>query len=141
MADGRYEDAVEEVRNRQALLFRGLLEAVRERAAALLRHPRPFEAVWTNTCSVAAPGIPLTGFEARVTGTFTPSATGDWQFGLTVVGPAVLWSQFRATENAGWREAVTGTVAALVGMIPEGLVLLTRKRAPRTRSGAAAVAL
>jgi len=44
---------------------------------------------------------------------------------LVVVGPAVLWSQFRTTENAGWREAVTGTVAALVGMIPEGLVLLT----------------
>ncbi len=44
---------------------------------------------------------------------------------LLVVGPAVLWSQFRTDENAGWREAVTGTVAALVGMIPEGLVLLT----------------
>jgi cation-transporting ATPase E len=44
---------------------------------------------------------------------------------LVVVGPAVLWSQFRTDENAGWREAVTGTVAALVGMIPEGLVLLT----------------
>jgi cation-transporting ATPase E len=44
---------------------------------------------------------------------------------LLVVGPAVLWSQFRTAENAGWREAVTGTVAALVGMIPEGLVLLT----------------
>ncbi|MCW2676753.1 MAG: ctpE [Modestobacter sp.] len=44
---------------------------------------------------------------------------------LLVVGPAVLWSQFRTDENEGWREAVTGTVAALVGMIPEGLVLLT----------------
>lgn len=44
---------------------------------------------------------------------------------LLVVGPLVLWSQFRTTENQGWREAVTGTVAALVGMIPEGLVLLT----------------
>ncbi|SFE85883.1 cation-translocating P-type ATPase [Blastococcus tunisiensis] len=44
---------------------------------------------------------------------------------LVVVGPLVLWSQFRTTENEGWREAVTGTVAALVGMIPEGLVLLT----------------
>jgi cation-transporting ATPase E len=45
--------------------------------------------------------------------------------GLLVVGPAVLWSQFRTDENAGWRDAVTGTVGALVGMIPEGLVLLT----------------
>lgn len=44
---------------------------------------------------------------------------------LVVVGPLVLWSQFRTSENEGWREAVTGTVAALVGMIPEGLVLLT----------------
>ena len=44
---------------------------------------------------------------------------------LLVVGPLVLWSQFQTDENAGWREAVTGTVAALVGMIPEGLVLLT----------------
>ncbi|WP_137159613.1 HAD-IC family P-type ATPase [Blastococcus sp. CCUG 61487] len=45
--------------------------------------------------------------------------------GLAVVGPLVLWSQFRSPDNPGWREAVTGTVAALVGMIPEGLVLLT----------------
>jgi len=44
---------------------------------------------------------------------------------LVVVGPFVLWSQFRSTENETWREAVTGTVAALVGMVPEGLVLLT----------------
>jgi cation-transporting P-type ATPase E len=44
---------------------------------------------------------------------------------LLAVGPLVLWSQFRSSENVGWRDAVTGTVAALVGMIPEGLVLLT----------------
>ncbi|MGY1699821.1 HAD-IC family P-type ATPase [Geodermatophilus sp. SYSU D00766] len=44
---------------------------------------------------------------------------------LLVVGPAVLWSQFRSPENDGWRDAVTGTVGALVGMVPEGLVLLT----------------
>lgn len=44
---------------------------------------------------------------------------------LVVVGPLVLWSQFRTSENEGWRDAVTGTVAALVGMVPEGLVLLT----------------
>jgi cation-transporting P-type ATPase E len=44
---------------------------------------------------------------------------------LVVVGPLVLWSQFRAADNTDWRQAVTGTVAAMVGMIPEGLVLLT----------------
>ncbi|SDE56051.1 cation-transporting ATPase E [Blastococcus fimeti] len=44
---------------------------------------------------------------------------------LVVVAPAVLWSQFRSEDNVGWQEAVTGTVAALVGMVPEGLVLLT----------------
>jgi cation-transporting P-type ATPase E len=44
---------------------------------------------------------------------------------LAVVGPLVLWSQFRTPENSGWRHSVTGTVAALVGMVPEGLVLLT----------------
>jgi cation-transporting ATPase E len=32
-------------------------------------------------------------------------------------------SQFRATN--GWREAVSGIVAGVVGMVPEGLVLLT----------------
>ncbi len=37
--------------------------------------------------------------------------------------PLLLWSQFRTTD--GWRDAVSGSVAALVGMVPEGLVLLT----------------
>jgi cation-transporting ATPase E len=45
--------------------------------------------------------------------------------GLVVVGPAVLWGQFRSADNVDWRDAVTGTVGALVGMVPEGLVLLT----------------
>jgi cation-transporting ATPase E len=44
---------------------------------------------------------------------------------MLVVGPVVLWSQFRTHDNAGWQDAVTGAVAALVGMVPEGLVLLT----------------
>ena len=44
---------------------------------------------------------------------------------LLVVGPVVLWSQFRSEDNEDWRDALTGTVAALVGMTPEGLVLLT----------------
>ncbi len=44
---------------------------------------------------------------------------------LLIVGPLLLWSQFRSKDNDGWRDAVTGTVAGMVGMIPEGLVLLT----------------
>ncbi len=42
---------------------------------------------------------------------------------LLVVGPILLFSQLRNEDD--WREAVVGTVAGLVGMIPEGLVLLT----------------
>lgn len=41
------------------------------------------------------------------------------------VTPLLLWSQFRTADGSGWREPVLGTVAALVGMVPEGLVLLT----------------
>jgi cation-transporting ATPase E len=41
------------------------------------------------------------------------------------VTPLLVWSQFRSDETGDWREPVTGTVAALVGMVPEGLVLLT----------------
>lgn len=44
---------------------------------------------------------------------------------LVVVGPILLWSQFRSPDNHSWQDAMTGTVAALVGMVPEGLVLLT----------------
>ena len=44
---------------------------------------------------------------------------------MLVVGPLLLWSQFRSSDNDGWQDAVTGSVAALVGMVPEGLVLLT----------------
>ncbi|MGI8691804.1 MAG: HAD-IC family P-type ATPase [Geodermatophilaceae bacterium] len=44
---------------------------------------------------------------------------------MLIVGPVLLWSQFRSEDNHGWRDAVTGTVAGMVGMVPEGLVLLT----------------
>ncbi len=44
---------------------------------------------------------------------------------MVIVAPALLWSQFRSKDNHGWQDSVTGTVAALVGMVPEGLVLLT----------------
>jgi cation-transporting ATPase E len=45
-------------------------------------------------------------------------------WGLLVIGPILLVSQL-ARENESTEDAVVGTVAALVGMIPEGLVLLT----------------
>ena len=41
------------------------------------------------------------------------------------VTPLLVWSQFRTDKTGDWRQPVTGTVAALVGMVPEGLVLLT----------------
>lgn len=44
---------------------------------------------------------------------------------IVVVTPLLVWSQFRIDETGDWREPVTATVAALVGMVPEGLVLLT----------------
>ncbi|MEP9385360.1 HAD-IC family P-type ATPase [Nocardioides sp. KR10-350] len=44
---------------------------------------------------------------------------------MLVVGPILLVSQFHSKDNDTWQDAVTGAVAALVGMIPEGLVLLT----------------
>ena len=44
---------------------------------------------------------------------------------LLVVGPLLLWSQIRSADNHGWRDVVTGTVAGMVGMVPEGLLLLT----------------
>lgn len=44
---------------------------------------------------------------------------------MVIAAPILIWSQFRSPDNHGWRDAVTGTVAALVGMVPEGLVLLT----------------
>ncbi|HEX2705436.1 MAG TPA: HAD-IC family P-type ATPase [Candidatus Lustribacter sp.] len=39
--------------------------------------------------------------------------------------PIVTWSQVRAVGDQGWREVVLRVAAALVGLIPEGLVLLT----------------
>lgn len=44
---------------------------------------------------------------------------------MLLLAPVLLWSQFRSADNHGWQDAVTGTTAALVGMVPEGLVLLT----------------
>lgn len=48
---------------------------------------------------------------------------GYISWALIVVGPILLWSQLRSGEST--RNAVTATVAGVVGMVPEGLVLLT----------------
>ncbi|MGI8756846.1 MAG: HAD-IC family P-type ATPase [Acidimicrobiales bacterium] len=44
---------------------------------------------------------------------------------IVAVTPLLIWSQYRTQTGSDWREPVAGTVAALVGMVPEGLVLLT----------------
>jgi cation-transporting P-type ATPase E len=44
---------------------------------------------------------------------------------MLAIGPVLVWSQFASKDNERWQDAVTGAVAALVGMVPEGLVLLT----------------
>ncbi len=104
----------------------------------------PGDAVWSGAIVVAGRGTAQTtavGDDAyaarlatearRFTTTFSELVAGTnrllrWiAVVLVVVAPPVLWSQFRSADNVGWREAVTGTVAALVGMVPEGLVLLT----------------
>jgi cation-transporting P-type ATPase E len=41
---------------------------------------------------------------------------------LALSGPLILWRQLQVEP---WQQAVQGTTAALVGMVPEGLVLLT----------------
>ncbi len=45
-------------------------------------------------------------------------------FALIPIGALVLWARFRV-EGANTEIAVTSTVAALINMIPEGLILLT----------------
>lgn len=42
---------------------------------------------------------------------------------LVVVAPIIVWGQLRAHDN--WHDAVVYAAAAIVNMIPEGLVLLT----------------
>lgn len=39
--------------------------------------------------------------------------------------PLQLWSQYRAVGELGWREVVIRSTGGLVGLVPEGLVLLT----------------
>jgi cation-transporting ATPase E len=44
---------------------------------------------------------------------------------IVVALPLQLWSQARVVGDQGWREVVIRSAAGLVGLVPEGLVLLT----------------
>ena len=46
-----------------------------------------------------------------------------WSF--LVLAPLQVWTQLRVHENQDWREATARSVAGLVGIVPEGLVVLT----------------
>jgi cation-transporting ATPase E len=43
---------------------------------------------------------------------------------VLVLGPLLFWSELRRDDQS-WQDAVTAAAAGLVGMVPEGLVLLT----------------
>ena len=44
---------------------------------------------------------------------------------LIVVVPVQIWTQFRVFGSDGWRDAVVSSAAGIVGLVPEGLVLLS----------------
>ncbi len=44
---------------------------------------------------------------------------------VLVMLPISAWSQWRAISGEGWREVVLRTAAGMVGLVPEGLVVLT----------------
>ncbi|MDN5768276.1 MAG: HAD-IC family P-type ATPase [Humibacillus sp.] len=44
---------------------------------------------------------------------------------IVIALPVALWSQWRTVGDQGWREVVIRSAAGVVGLVPEGLVLLT----------------
>lgn len=44
---------------------------------------------------------------------------------IAFAAPLQLWSQFNVNDSGDWRDPVIKTTAGLVGLVPEGLVLLT----------------
>ena len=44
---------------------------------------------------------------------------------LVIALPLQIWSQYRVLGGQGWREVVIRSTGGLVGLVPEGLVLLT----------------
>lgn len=44
---------------------------------------------------------------------------------IVIALPLQIWSQYRVLGGQGWREVVIRSTGGLVGLVPEGLVLLT----------------
>ncbi|WP_354528478.1 HAD-IC family P-type ATPase [Nakamurella sp. UYEF19] len=44
---------------------------------------------------------------------------------IVVALPLQIWAQYRANADQGWREVIIRSTGGLVGLVPEGLVLLT----------------
>ena len=44
---------------------------------------------------------------------------------IVIALPLQIWAQYRANSGQGWREVVIRSTGGLVGLVPEGLVLLT----------------
>jgi cation-transporting ATPase E len=44
---------------------------------------------------------------------------------IVIATPLQLWSQFHLSDSGNWRDATIRATAGLVGLVPEGLVLLT----------------
>lgn len=70
--------------------------------------------------------------EAKI---FAPTASEIYQsinrlltwtlWSILVLAPIQIWTQLRVEDSDNWREALVRSVAGLVGIIPEGLVVLT----------------
>jgi cation-transporting ATPase E len=93
-----------------------------------------FVAVGSGTCEVTAVGgdsfaSRMTAQARRYTTTSSELVDGINRIlryvavALVVVGPVLFLSQHNSNET--WQEGVRGSVAGLVGIVPEGLVLLT----------------
>lgn len=78
------------------------------------------EASYAHTLAVEARRFTLTRSELRE-GTDRLLRWISWI--VLVLGPLLVISELRTAET--WRDAVTGAAAGVVGMVPEGLVLLT----------------
>ncbi|MDR0416497.1 MAG: HAD-IC family P-type ATPase, partial [Propionibacteriaceae bacterium] len=44
---------------------------------------------------------------------------------VVILTPVAVWTQYRAVGDEGWRQVVLRSAAGLVGLVPEGLVVLT----------------
>lgn len=88
--------------------------------AGLIRAVTVGEAAYANDLAGKARRFTVTRSELRI-GIDQILKYITWA--LVPTAALLVWSQARAHE--GWREVVSGSVAGVVGMVPEGLVLLT----------------